>query len=280
MKTLCAIIPAHDEATLIGNCLTSLLASEPLPDGWRADVLVVANGCTDNTAAIALGFRDRAAARGWNLTVIDEPEGGKLKALNIAEKAARGDVLVYLDADVTLDPPLIRQLAVALDRDEPGYASGRPDVVAAPSWLTGHYARFWASLPFAQTGVPGFGVFAMNAAGRARWGQWPDIISDDTFARLNFAPGERTRVGAAYRWPMVEGFANLVRVRRRQNDGVGEIATCFAPLLANDDKPRLTCAGLTRRVLRDPLGFATYLAVSLAVKSPFFRTDKPWARGR
>jgi len=280
MKTLSVIIPAHDEAALIGDCLTSLLDSDPLPGGWQGEVLVIANGCTDTTAEIALAHRPRAAARGWVLTVIDEPLGGKLNALNIGDARASGDVLVYLDADVTPERALIRQLAGALDRDEPRYASGRPRVKTASTRLTGLYARFWAGLPFVQTGVPGFGVFAMNAAGRARWGQWPDIISDDTFARLSFAPAERIRVKAGYHWPMVEGFANLVRVRRRQNDGVSEIAKRYPQLLTNDDKPRSGSAGLMQYFLRDPIGFAAYAAVSLAVKSPLFRSNANWARGR
>uniref|UniRef100_A0AAN0MD34 Uncharacterized protein n=1 Tax=Yoonia rhodophyticola TaxID=3137370 RepID=A0AAN0MD34_9RHOB len=41
---------------------------------------------------------------------------------------------------------------------------------------------------------------------------------------MNFTPAERVEVPATYIWPMVEGFGNLVRVRRRQDIGVAEIA--------------------------------------------------------
>ena len=280
MKTFSIIIPAHNEATLIGQCLKSLLASDPLPDGWQAAVLVIANGCTDATADIAQSHTSQAIARGWSLTVIEEAGGGKLNALNIADEAACGTNRLYLDADVTLDPGLLWQLVGALDSDTPRFASGQPALTQAGSEITRLYGRFWQTLPFVTAGVPGFGVFAMNAGGRARWGQWPDIISDDTFARLNFASGERVRVNAVYHWPMVEGFTNLVRVRRRQNDGVKEIAARFAYLLENDDKPRLTLPGLLIRLIRDPLAFAAYAAVSLAVKTSLFRTKTAWVRGR
>lgn len=211
---------------------------------------------------------------------MDLPEPGKLKALNLGDGTATGEIRAYLDADVTLGPPLLGQLVKALDAGAPRYASGQAHIAPAQSRLTNWYGRFWVTLPFVQTGVPGFGLFAMNAAGRARWDHWPDIISDDTFARLNFAPCERIGVGAPYHWPMVEGFANLVRVRRRQNHGVDEIASRFPALLANDDKPRLSLPGLARRAVADPLGFCAYLAVTLAVKTPLFQTGKPWARGR
>lgn len=120
----------------------------------------------------------------------------------------------------------------------------------------------------------------MNRAGRDRWGAWPRIISDDTFARLNFAPTERVAVAAGYSWPMVEGFVNLVRVRRRQDRGVAEIAARFPDLLVNDDKSRLGAGGLLRRALRDPSGFAAYVAVTLAVRSPLWSSTQVWTRGR
>jgi glycosyltransferase involved in cell wall biosynthesis len=277
MKSLSIIVPAHNEAALIGACLRALLASEC---SAPVEVLVITNGCTDQTESIAQGFAPEAHARGWSLRAIDVVEGGKLNALNVGDAAATGAIRVYLDADVTVSADLIRQLGEALDADAPRYASGRAVIAPAHSRCTRFYARFWQTLPFVQDGVPGFGVFAMNAAGRARWGAWPDIISDDTFARLNFAASERVSVDAPYTWPMVEGFVNLVRVRRRQNLGVSEIASLFPALLTNDDNSRLSLAGMLRRALADPLGFAVYVAVALTVKSPFLRSRDHWARGR
>ncbi len=280
MKTFSVIIPAHNEASLIGQCLESLLTSDPLPEGWQVAILVVANGCTDDTAVKAREYTAQTAARGWSLTIFDEVRGGKLNALNIADAAAHGTNRAYLDADVTLDPSFLGQLVKTLDSDTPRYASGHPALSPARSRITHAYGRFWKFLPFVTSGVPGFGIFAMNATGRARWGRWPDIISDDTFARLSFTTGERMRVDSFYHWPMVEGFTNLVRVRRRQDDGVKEIAARFPHLLENDDKPKLTLPDLLSRLVRDPLGFTTYAAVSLAVKTALFQTDKPWVRGR
>ena len=274
------LIPAHDEEAWLPACLDALLASAsasaPVPGG--CEVIVIANGCRDATAAVARGFAARFADAGCDLKVIELPDGGKLGALSAGEAAARGAVLVYLDADVRVSAPLVAQIADALATDAPRYASGRPRVTVADQALTRLYTRFWLTTPFVSQGVPGFGIFAMNRAGRGRWGDWPDIISDDTFARLNFAPSERVAVPAAYDWPMIEGFAPLVRVRRRQNVGVAEIASRFPALLANADAPE--AAPLWRRALRDPLAFATYCAVRLAVRLPVLRNSSRWARGR
>ncbi|WP_099823300.1 glycosyltransferase [Oceaniglobus indicus] len=270
------ILPAHDEAGYIGPCLAALLDS----DLAQAEVIVIANGCQDDTVAVAQGYADRFASKGWPFRVIDTPEGGKLNALNIGDAAASHGTRVYLDADVIVSPPLLAALAAVLDTDAPRYAGGTPRIAPAQSALTRAYARFWVTLPFVTDGVPGFGIFAVNAAGRARWGRFPDIISDDTFVRLHFAGPERHRVAAVYHWPMVEGFANLVRVRRRQDRGVAEIAARFPGLLANDDKQRVGFGGVLRRALRDPVGFAAYATVAVAVRLPVFRHAGAWARGR
>jgi hypothetical protein len=128
-------------------------------------------------------------------------------------------------------------------------------------------------------GVPGFGVFAMNRAGRARWRDWPDIISDDTFARLNFRPEERIAVPATYDWPMIEGFAPLVRVRRRQDIGVAEVETLYPDLMRNND-PYNSARPIWRRAMADPLGFVVFAAVRLAIRSPILRSSNRWVRGR
>jgi len=273
------LIPAHDEAGYLGNCLKALLAADTVT-GAEIDVIVIANACTDDTVEIASNFMDRATAKGWNLQVIETPTPGKLNALNLGERARAGDILIYLDADVIISKPLIGELVAALSVSAPRYAGGTPLVIAPSHPLIARYARFWAKLPFVSKGVPGFGIFAVNAAGRARWGQFPEIISDDTFVRLQFRPAERVRVAATYRWPMVNGLGNLIRVRRRQDIGVAEIAERFPDLQQNDGGSKPTLAFLAGRILRDPLGFIAYGLVSVAVRLPIYKNQPRWARGR
>lgn len=272
---LSVIIPANNEQAWIGRSLAALFASDPVPGG--AEAVVVANGCTDATVPLARGFAPEAAASGWGLTVIELAQGSKPGALNAGDAAARGDLRAYLDADVLVSPALMAQIAVALANPAPAYASGRPVVAGAQSAVTRAYARIWTRLPFVQGTAPGFGLFAVNAAGRARWGDFPAIISDDTFVRLQFSPEERIEVPATYVWPMIEGFAALTRVRRRQDAGVAEIARLWPAMMAREAKTAPDARLLAGLALRDPLGVATYAAVSLAVR---LRRSGGWTRGR
>ena len=270
---LSVIIPASNEADYLGACLTALFASGPV----GAEAIVVANGCSDETAQVARGFADQATASGWSLRVIDLQQGGKPNALNKGDAAARGNMFAYLDADVVVSPALIRELIAALQQDTPTYATGTANVPRARSAVTRAYARIWQRLPFAQSNAPGFGLFAVNAAGRAMWGPFPEIISDDTFVRLQFTAHQRIQTPARYDWPMIEGFAALTRVRRRQDAGVVQIAKTYPGLLAREAKAKLTPGRLCSLAIRDPVGFGVYAAVSLAVR---LRKDSVWRRGR
>ena len=279
-RPVSTIIPAHNEAAYIDACLDALLQSRWPLRVAAPQIIVVANGCGDDTAAIAQGFAVRFADIGWSLQVIDTEIGGKPNALNLGDGAATGDIRIYLDADVTVSPDLVAQLAQSLDRAAPAYAGGEPVVTAPPRGLARAYARFWSGLPFVTQDVPGFGLFAVNRAGRNRWGDFPDVISDDTFVRLNFTPAERVRVSASYCWPIVSGLKQLIQVRRRQDRGVAEIGAQYPDLLRNGSQDRPGLAGLLWRLLRDPVGFATYAGVSLAVRLPILKSQSGWSRGR
>jgi putative intracellular protease/amidase len=100
------LIPARDEAARIGPCVRAVLDSLDAPDAPGAvEVLVLDDGSSDGTAGVV-----RAVAAGDPrvrvLTGAALPAGwlGKPHACQQLADAARGAVLVFLDADVRLQP--------------------------------------------------------------------------------------------------------------------------------------------------------------------------------
>lgn len=276
---LSLILPANNEAAHIQACLQSVVTSDPLPNAGALQVIVVANGCSDDTANRARELVPAFDERGWVLTVLELAQGSKIAALNTGDAAAKAEILGYLDADVILSPAVVAQTVATLSSPQAGYASGVVRLPASDSFVTRCYATFYVQTPFMKQDAPGCGYFAMNRAGRARWAEWPTIISDDTFARLKFAPDERHQFAAPYQWPLVDGLKNLIKVRRRQNAGVNELAKLYPEIFANDSKLRFTLPAALKAAMRHPLGALVYGFVSISVKITVDQGSE-WKRGR
>lgn len=263
---LSVIIPAHNESDYIRPCLDSLLLQTLEGPAW--EVIVAANACRDDTVAICESYSQRFRAKGVKYTVLNLTEGGKTRAMNAGDAVATGGARAYLDADIVCEPDLFSQLKKVLDREAPVYASGRMRIPKAESLVTNLYAGLWSELPFMTRGVPGAGLFAVNSSGRSRWNEFPNTYSDDTYVRLLFKPDERVEVSAAFYWPMVEGFWNLVRNRKRQNAHARDIHARYPQLSANEDDKTLTVTDLTRLFLRRPAGFTLYALVTVLTRLP------------
>ena len=100
------VVPARDEEHRLPACLAALAQ-----DGDHAEVIVVDDRSGDDTAAVAAtgGARVIAGAPlppGW---------AGKAWALEQGLRAARGEIVVFLDADARPRRGLIRALAAALE---------------------------------------------------------------------------------------------------------------------------------------------------------------------
>lgn len=177
------VIAAHNEATVIGRCLDALLAGAA---PGELDVTVVANGCTDDTAAVAAS---RPGVR-----VIDRPEPGKVGALNAGDAVAVGFPRVYLDADIVLPPGALRALAGALDGGVLAVVPRRElDVTGRPLLIRAYYA-INARMPVYDRALFGRGVIALSAAGRARFDAFPDVVADDLYLDSLFSPAEKRQV--------------------------------------------------------------------------------------
>ncbi|HUR45507.1 MAG TPA: glycosyltransferase [Candidatus Saccharimonadales bacterium] len=110
------IIPAHNEEAYLGQTLEGL-QDQIYPN---YEVIVVANGCTDRTCEIA---RHRCHR------LLDVPERGLSRARNLGAEAARGDILVFLDADTVLDKNALERIASRFTREfAAGTLRGEPDI--------------------------------------------------------------------------------------------------------------------------------------------------------
>jgi glycosyltransferase involved in cell wall biosynthesis len=108
-RPVSVVLPVRDEATQVGGCLRALLADPDL-----AEVVVVDDGSADGTAQVVRSFVD---PRVRLVTAPPVPPGwlGKSHACWLGAREARHDVLVFVDADVTVHPGGLGGAVAALE---------------------------------------------------------------------------------------------------------------------------------------------------------------------
>ncbi|WP_209022053.1 glycosyltransferase [Nocardioides sp. 503] len=174
------VIPAHDEAAVIEANLHALLdGTEP----GRLEVVVVCNGCTDETADIARRFD--------GVRVVEITEPSKARAVQVGNTCATAFPRVHLDADVTISGADVLRLAAALGDEVHAVAPVRVLPLARSSWPVRSYYRVWERLPQVRRGLFGRGAIALSAAGQRRVDALPTLMSDDLAISEAFGEAER-----------------------------------------------------------------------------------------
>jgi hypothetical protein len=150
-------------------------------------IIVAANGCTDDTAAIA--------RRTPGVEVVELAAPSKVAALNAGDARATGYPRLYVDADVVLSRGAVEQLCAELSR--PGALVAVPKrrlvLTGRPLAVRAYYA-IHSRLPVFHNGLFGRGVIALSETGRRRFATFPDVVADDLFLDSLFGPHERAVV--------------------------------------------------------------------------------------
>lgn len=172
------IIAAHNEEAVIGRCLAALRASAA-----GAEVIVAANGCSDNTVEIA---------RSHGSIVVETPVPSKAIALNAGDAIATQFPRIYLDADIVVPLGAVDGLAAVLS--QPGTLAAVParkmDVRASSLGVQAYFA-INSLLPAANEGLFGRGMIAISEEGRSRFGDFPILVADDLFLDSLFSASEK-----------------------------------------------------------------------------------------
>ncbi|MBU0987544.1 MAG: glycosyltransferase family 2 protein [Proteobacteria bacterium] len=179
------VVPVHNGGLNFERCLLSLKALAP----GCLEIIVVADGCTDASSEVA----SKAG-----IQVINLPgPGGPARARNMGAGQAKGKILFFIDADVTVLSDAVTQIGLAFDR-EPELAAvigsyddspGQTNFLSQYKNLLHHYTH--------QTG---------REEGSTFWGACGAIRRDIFFKMGGFNQN--------YRKPSVEDIELGYRLRR------------------------------------------------------------------
>jgi cellulose synthase/poly-beta-1,6-N-acetylglucosamine synthase-like glycosyltransferase len=267
-------IPAHNEGRVIARALNSILANKldrPL------QVVVVANGCSDDTAEVVRRFASQ-------VELIETPVGSKTHALNLGDRAARYDLRAYLDADIELSPNALQCVVDAFNDPTVRLAMPQPRHVyrGRNPILAGYYA-LWRSMPYVEKGAMAGGFYCIDRQLRGRFSEFPAITADDKFVRNLAKPGERRVLEDCHATiTMPATFRGLLSHKTRWTYGNLELAASRPDLEENDRNKHEGALGhLLRRPwlwVNVPAFLFVYAYAQIAARKRFAQRRAVWDR--
>jgi GT2 family glycosyltransferase len=128
---LSVIICTRNRAVSLRPTLESI-GKVTVPDGWTAELLVVDNGSTDGTRAVASELR----LSNMKLRYVSEPKPGLSHARNAGMSVAKGEIILFTDDDVRPALDWLEKMVTPM-------LEGKCDAVVGSVRAAGHLQRSW-----------------------------------------------------------------------------------------------------------------------------------------
>ena len=230
------IIPVKKEAHSLVASLETILGQDYVKDCM--EVLVADGGADDATTRILAGF----AYRDQRVRLIDNPRGIVSTGLNVAIRAARGDIVIRMDAHTEYAPDYVRQCVSVLKETKADNVGG-PWAARGAGYVSRAIAAAFQS-PFAVGAARGHNADYEGLVDTVYLGCWPKEVfrrvgmfdeelvrnQDDEFnLRLTRADGKvwqsprirswyqpRASLGALFRQYMQYGYWKVHVIRKHR----------------------------------------------------------------
>jgi glycosyltransferase involved in cell wall biosynthesis len=220
------VIPACNEGPTIARTLSTILRGA---SSGEVEVIVVCNGCSDDTAAVVRRFDP-------SVRIIETSVGNKANALNLGDQEAVGFPRFYIDADIMIGFAAIQSLAKRLEASKTIAVAPTPLFdLSGCSWAVRAFYRIRCRLPSFKEGIGGSGVYGLSEVGRRRFGAFPAIVADDTFVRIQFNPSERETLATVCSTVFPpRRIRDLIAIETRADFGSLQLARLYPELWTNN----------------------------------------------
>ena len=285
------IVCTYNRCKTLEKTLDNLVASALLTS-FEWEVLVVDNNSSDQTRDVVEGFIQRYPDR---FRYVFEPRQGVSYARNAGVRISRGDVLAFMDDDVTIDRGWLRNITASLHRGDCAGVGGRIVPLwksEPPRWLP--IERPYALAPFGSFDLgsepgplnePPFGanmafrkeMFERYGCFRTDLGRCADktLSNEDTeFGNRLLAAGERLRYepSALMHHPVLEERVRKLYVLRWWfGKGRADIAECGIPA-----GPRWFLFGIPLFLIRRTVRWTLQSMISTNPSSRFYCQLAVW----
>jgi glycosyltransferase involved in cell wall biosynthesis len=211
--TISVVLCTYNRCGALRKALESVAASR-LPASVDWEVVVVDNNSNDRTREVVEEFAERHPHR---FRYLFESTPGKSHALNTGVNAAHGEILAFMDDDVSVDPAWLETLTAPLRGASDWSGAGGPVILnwscPPPSWfdtkrtqymgplagfdlgdqaLAMHEPPFGTNMAFRKNMFTKYGLFRTDLGPSPRT-DIPRPNEDTEFGRRLLAGGERLR---------------------------------------------------------------------------------------
>jgi len=210
VSSITVVVCTYNRCQTLARALASIAASR-MPSSVEWDVLVVDNNSSDGTREVVEHYRRQYPGRFGYLM---ERQQGLSRARNAGVRGSAGDIIVFTDDDVTVDPEWLRNLTKDLGMGEWAGSAGRIVPVLEsplPKWLAPDQANIsgpfvaldLGPVPAPMTQAPFGANMAFQKAVFHKYGEFRTDLGrsgdgllsceDSEFGQRLLAAGERLR---------------------------------------------------------------------------------------
>lgn len=137
IPTVSVLLAVHNEAPIVVSRLNNILASDY--PGAKLDIVVASDGSDDPTERLVKDYRDSRVSlyRTGNRL-------GKTEAQNRAIGIAKGEIVVFTDADTVFEKQFLQRLVRAFKDSSVGCATGRLEFGTQGGGISQNQGRYWS----------------------------------------------------------------------------------------------------------------------------------------
>ncbi len=219
LPSLSIIIPAHNEAEVIGAKLENMLA---LPYGGEVEVIVVSDGSTDSTEKIVLSKSNDDRL----VYIALSDRKGKANALNQGVGRATGEIVVFSDASIILDEQALIEIVQPFSDPEVGCVSGEDKIAGSDGeGLYGRYELFLRRMESRLGSIVGASG-SFYAQRRELVQEFPEGVAPDFLSVLNTVKSGSRAVSSQ------EAFGHMTSVSGSANEFKRKVRTLIRGMTA------------------------------------------------
>jgi poly-beta-1,6-N-acetyl-D-glucosamine synthase len=128
------IVPVYNESQVISDSINSLLEL----DYSNYEIIIVNDGSTDDTKEVAETFvgYQRGKLTDIKVSLINQPNGGKSRALNTGIKHSQAEIILCMDGDSQLAPQSVKLAVRHFENPKIGAVAGNVKVLNRNKFLT------------------------------------------------------------------------------------------------------------------------------------------------